>query len=125
MICFKKYLTPSGDMLAMCDQDLIGKVLKEGKIYIDLDRYASYYKGEVLSEKDAAGRINAQEIRLSGFQTSGVASKEVIATYSDDFFSTITGVQVILNSNVSSIGNVIDMTVTSYSNRASSDSITA
>lgn len=63
MICFKKYPMQFGDMLAMCDEELLGRVLKEGKVYIDLEKYASFYKGEVLSEADAEGRISFDEVR--------------------------------------------------------------
>jgi len=53
MIFVKKYCTDHGVMLAMCDEELIGRVLKEGKIEIDLEKYASFYKGDLMSEADA------------------------------------------------------------------------
>ncbi len=31
---------------ALCDRELIGRVLKEGKITLDLDKYRSFYVGE-------------------------------------------------------------------------------
>lgn len=52
MIYFKRYQTEHGDMIAMCDEELIGKKLEEGKIEIDLEKYAGFYKGELLKEED-------------------------------------------------------------------------
>ena len=55
MIYFKRYKTDHGDIIAMCDEELLGKVIKEGKIEIDLDKYASFYKGELIKEEDVEG----------------------------------------------------------------------
>ncbi|MGC9099540.1 MAG: DUF424 family protein [Candidatus Micrarchaeia archaeon] len=55
MIYFKRYATEHGDIIAMCDEELIGKVIKEGKIEIDLEKYANFYKGELLKEEDIEG----------------------------------------------------------------------
>ena len=34
-------------VVAACDEKLIGKVLEEGNLFLDLDTYAGFYKGEV------------------------------------------------------------------------------
>ncbi|MGB9732409.1 MAG: DUF424 family protein [Candidatus Micrarchaeia archaeon] len=52
MIYFKRYPTEHGYIIAMCDEELIGKVIKEGKIEIDLEKYANFYKGELLKEEE-------------------------------------------------------------------------
>jgi len=62
MIFLKEYSTENGSILAMCDEELIGKVLKSGKLVIDLDKYASFYKGDLISEEDAAKAISSEEI---------------------------------------------------------------
>lgn len=53
MIYFKSYEAEKGVILAMCDEELIGKVIKEGEVVIDLDKYSDFYKGELISEEDA------------------------------------------------------------------------
>lgn len=62
MIYFKSYGTEHGAVLAMCDEELIGRVLKRDKLVLDLDRYASFYKGELLSEEEAAARLAGERI---------------------------------------------------------------
>jgi len=57
MIYFKRYKTEHGDVIAMCDEELIGKIIKEGKIEIDLNKYSSFYKGELLKEEDVEALI--------------------------------------------------------------------
>ncbi|MGC8710319.1 MAG: DUF424 domain-containing protein [Candidatus Micrarchaeia archaeon] len=53
MIYFKRYEAERGAIVAMCDEELIGKVIKEGDIVIDLSKYSGFYKGELVSEEDA------------------------------------------------------------------------
>ena len=54
MLYFKKHETDKGDMLALCDEELLGKVHKDDSgTILDLVMYADFYKGELL-EYDAA-----------------------------------------------------------------------
>jgi hypothetical protein len=62
MIYFKRYETEHGSVLAMCDEELIGRVLKRDKVILDLDRYSSFYKGELISEEDASARLAGERI---------------------------------------------------------------
>ena len=62
MIFFKSYETDHGTVLAMCDEELIGRVLRRGKLVIDLDKYAAFYKGELLSEEEASERVGKEKI---------------------------------------------------------------
>ncbi len=62
MIFIKKYTTDNGDLVAMCDEELLGRVLSGGKIVVDLARYVSFYKGELISEPEAKKRISAEDI---------------------------------------------------------------
>ncbi len=62
MLFFKKHSVEQGAIIAMCDKELIGKVLESGKIHIDLDRYASFYKGELVSEEEAESMVEGEEI---------------------------------------------------------------
>ena len=62
MIFLKKHASEQGLILAMCDQELIGKVLESGKIVLDLKKYADFYKGELMSEEEASGVVEAEEL---------------------------------------------------------------
>ncbi len=62
MIYFKSYNTEKGHIVAMCDEELIGKVLEEGPLVIDIKTYANFYKGELLDEKAAANKLSSMEI---------------------------------------------------------------
>lgn len=62
MIFLKKHPTDHGCILAMCDEELLGKVIKSGKLQIDLERYASFYKGELVREEKAGGMFSKDEI---------------------------------------------------------------
>ncbi len=63
MIFLKKHLAEEGAIIAMCDEELIGMVLKQGRLLIDLDRYAAFYKGELVSEEKASAMVDGAEIR--------------------------------------------------------------
>jgi hypothetical protein len=55
MIYFKKYKSENGDIIAMCDKNIIGKTYKDKKtgVVIDLDKYANFYKGELVEPDEA------------------------------------------------------------------------
>lgn len=58
MIYFNRFESPKGIMIAMCDEELMGRMLSEGRIEIDLEHYGGFYKGELLAEDEAARRID-------------------------------------------------------------------
>jgi len=58
MIYFNKFDTAKGKMIAMCDEELIGKVFKEGKIELDLKQYGGFYKGDLITEEDAKAQLD-------------------------------------------------------------------
>ncbi len=62
MIYIKIHDTENGKILAMCDEELLGKVLSEGKRELDLNKYSSFYKGELVDEQEAKERIEDIEI---------------------------------------------------------------
>lgn len=62
MIYIKKYPTDNGVILAMCDADLIDKVLTEGDIEINIKDYSGFYKGDLVDVKKAKDVINAETI---------------------------------------------------------------
>ncbi|MDE1854726.1 MAG: DUF424 family protein [Candidatus Micrarchaeota archaeon] len=62
MIFLKKHAAEQGTILAMCDEELLGKVLSQGKLCIDLEKYADFYRGELISEQRASGMVDDEEI---------------------------------------------------------------
>lgn len=58
LICYNKHERVSGEkistVIAMCDEDLIGKKLKGKNAVLDLVTYASFYKGELIESDEAA-----------------------------------------------------------------------
>ena len=37
----------------MCDEDLIGRVLEEGELVLNIRDYSSFYAGEIINSSDA------------------------------------------------------------------------
>lgn len=44
-------------IVGLCDQVLIGKVLREGAVVLDLDRHRAFYVGTICSEQDVLARL--------------------------------------------------------------------
>jgi uncharacterized protein len=68
----KTHPSPDGEIVALCDIDLIGKVLTSGKARLDLSAYAPFYLGKKVSEKEA---IDA----LSGATNANIVGKRALA----------------------------------------------
>ncbi|MDE1873744.1 MAG: DUF424 domain-containing protein [Candidatus Micrarchaeota archaeon] len=62
MIFVKKHAAEQGLIIAMCDEELMGRVLEEGKLFIDLDRYSEFYRGELVSEEKAKAMVDGVEL---------------------------------------------------------------
>jgi len=63
-------------ILALCDKELIGKVLKEGEIVLDLKDYSSFYKGVEVGEAEAMDAMkSATSLNLVGRKSVAVAVK--------------------------------------------------
>ena len=58
MIFVKIHSTPAGKILAMCDEELIGKIFREGEAIIDLQKYKDFYVGEKKDEKEIKEILN-------------------------------------------------------------------
>ena len=84
MIYFKRYKTEHGDIIAMCDEELIGKIIKDGKIEIDLDKYSSFYKGELLKEEDVEALIgDIYSANIVGERSTKIIIKRGLASEND------------------------------------------
>jgi hypothetical protein len=62
MIFIKKHAADRGTILAMCDEELIGRVLQQGKLFIDLSKYSDFYRGELVSEEKAKEMVEVDDL---------------------------------------------------------------
>lgn len=76
MIYLKLHLTPEGEIIAMCDEELLGKVYKEGKTELDLSTYSGFYKGDLVTEAKA-GSIH----EISNFYTANIVGKRAVGIF--------------------------------------------
>jgi hypothetical protein len=61
-------------MIAMCDENLIGRILEQGDVYINIREYKSYYMGERISKENAAKLIKS----IEKVHSSNVVGKESV-----------------------------------------------
>lgn len=73
MIYFKIHKTDKGDMIAMCDEELLGKEFSEGKVILDLKTYSDFYKGELMSKKQILTALN-----VAALYSANVVGKESV-----------------------------------------------
>jgi len=48
---------PGGKVVAVCDKELIGKVLEDEKICMDLEKYRSFYVGEHVGKNEVENAL--------------------------------------------------------------------
>lgn len=75
-----------GNIVALCDKDLIGKVLTEGEVVLDLKTYSSFYKGKLVDETRASIALKHQDtlsMNLVGKKSVGVALSLGLASEKD------------------------------------------
>lgn len=64
------------EIVALCDEDLLGKVFEEGGTCLDLKAYRSFYEGRRVGEAEAAEMIrNAANLNLVGEKSLAAARK--------------------------------------------------
>ncbi len=70
---------PGGRVLrvvAVCDEELVGKVFREGGRELDLRKYAAFYKGRVVGEGEVVELIRgAENVNLVGERAVAAAEK--------------------------------------------------
>lgn len=68
-------------IVAVCDKELIGTVLEEGKYLIDLKKYSSFYKGNLATQEEVSKALNSfTSANLVGKKAVGVAlSKKLVS----------------------------------------------
>ncbi len=62
MIYLKVHSTQNGKIIAMCDEEFLGRVLRSGKIELDLEKYSGFYKGALLDEERATEAIKNVDV---------------------------------------------------------------
>ena len=71
-------------IVAACDKELIGKILEDGKYFIDLKNYSSFYKGEECTEKELENALeNFTSVNLIGKKAVGVAIRKKLVSEDD------------------------------------------
>lgn len=69
-----------GNIVAACDRELVGKIFREGKLVLDLERHAGFYKGEICSLEGLKKAFkDAASINLVGERSVACALGEGIA----------------------------------------------
>jgi len=86
----KTHASPDGEIVALCDVELIGKILTSGKARLDLSAYAPFYLGKKVDEKEAVDALKtAQNANIVGKRALEAAKK---AGFSVSHAKTISGV---------------------------------
>lgn len=84
MLLMKVFKKKSEKIVAVCDAELIGKVLREGELVLNLEKYASFYKGEEADESEVERELlTATSINLVGEKATGIAKRMKLVKESD------------------------------------------
>jgi len=76
----KTHASPDGEIVALCDIELIGKVLSSGKARLDLSAYAPFYLGKKVDEKEAVEALKlACNANIVGKKALAAAKKAGLA----------------------------------------------
>ena len=85
MIYLNRFDTAKGVMLAMCDEELMGSLLREGKLEINLRDYGGFYRGDLVTEEEALKRIDGRvySANVVGDRSVGLLIKKGIVKESE------------------------------------------
>lgn len=72
MIYLKIHDTDEGTILAMCDESLIGRILEEGDLVIDLKDYSDFYVGDLVDPE------NIELPEHQKFSSANIIGKEAV-----------------------------------------------
>ncbi|MCX8174870.1 MAG: DUF424 family protein [Candidatus Micrarchaeota archaeon] len=65
-----------GSVVALCDEELLGRVLSDGKRRLDLKQYAGFYQGRRVSHQQAVEALrSAKNINLVGKKAMRAAAE--------------------------------------------------
>ena len=72
----KLHGTPDGGVVALCDAELIGRVLAGGGRRLDLSKFSGFYKGELVGQEQAASALAAaRNANIVGEKSMAAARK--------------------------------------------------
>jgi hypothetical protein len=78
----KVHVSGSDRVVALCDTDVMGKRITDGKIVLDLQKYADFYRGEKVTEQKAVDALRkATSINIVGAKALAAAEKAGVAKY--------------------------------------------
>jgi hypothetical protein len=84
MLLMRTFKKGKEKIVAVCDAELIGKVLREGELVLNLDKYASFYKGEETDESVVEKELlTATSMNLVGEKATGIAKRMKLVKESD------------------------------------------
>ncbi|MFH1448506.1 MAG: DUF424 family protein [Candidatus Micrarchaeota archaeon] len=67
-------------VVALCDKELVGKILRDGNLVLDLKKYSSFYVGELTTpEKAKMSLKEATSINLVGKRSVDLAISDGLA----------------------------------------------
>lgn len=70
----KIHESQKGKIIAVCDKELIGQIFEDINGYMDLDRYRSFYIGELKSEIEIKNALNSfDSVNLVGKKSVKIA----------------------------------------------------
>ena len=72
----KIHPSPEGEIVALCDEDILGRVLTEGRMRLDLKAHGSFYKGRKVAQAEAVRALTgARNANIVGGQSLDAAKK--------------------------------------------------
>ncbi|VVC02787.1 Uncharacterised protein [Candidatus Bilamarchaeum dharawalense] len=80
----KVHENKEGRVIAVCDGDLIGKVLTDGNAHMDLDRYRGFYVGKEVEDGEVKKELTTfSSINMVGKHAVGIALEMGLANKQD------------------------------------------
>ncbi|MCL5427692.1 MAG: DUF424 family protein [Candidatus Marsarchaeota archaeon] len=84
-VYLRRHSTEHGDMIAMCDKSVLGRVYRDRKsgMVLDLKKYRQFYEGNLMTEEEALKEVSAADMytgNMVGSVSVGIAIKAGIAT---------------------------------------------
>lgn len=75
MIYLKVHKSEHGSVIGMCDKELIGSVLTDGEVVIDIKSYSGFYKGDLLNRNQAGKKLSEH---LDNIYSANIVGKESV-----------------------------------------------
>jgi hypothetical protein len=96
MMYLRIHESTEGRIVAACDKELIGKVLDNGNVFMDLKRYQGFYKGRLVKENELQEALhNFTSLNLVGKKAVGAILRMQLINENDvRYINTIPYVQV-------------------------------